>query len=88
MKGGDKKERRSTFSNHQILKFNLLVINFFNFLLTIVLNNSENHCTKKRKIYSNLININGLQLFHQALITVSNILSQFLIINDIGQTYF
>jgi len=53
MKGGDKKERRSTFSNYQSLKFNLLVINFFNFLLTIVLNNSENHCTKNEKFIVN-----------------------------------
>jgi hypothetical protein len=36
-----KKDGRVPISNHQILKFNLLIANVLIFLLTIILDNSE-----------------------------------------------
>jgi hypothetical protein len=41
MKSGDEKRRESAFSNHQILKFNLLIANVLIFLLTIISDNTE-----------------------------------------------
>jgi hypothetical protein len=41
MKSGNKKGGESTFSKpHQILEFNLLIINHLIFLLTVILDNS------------------------------------------------
>jgi hypothetical protein len=41
MKSGDEIRGGSIFPNHQILKFNLLIIIVLIFLLTIILDNSD-----------------------------------------------